>query len=146
MQVIGFGLTKIIAEKVPEFKGLSGTNTDIEFTNIEKEEIALLERQEPVKISFIYRILYENKEQKKAEKLAEVSFEGFVVLSAEKEEAKEIMKSWKKKELPISFKVPIFNVILKKCSVKALQLEEEIGIPTHFQFPQIIQKNEEKKE
>jgi hypothetical protein len=139
-------LTKITAEKMPDFKGLSGTSTDIEFTNIEKEEIALLEKQEPVKISFKYKITYENKEQKKPEKLAEVTFEGFVVLSSEKEESKEIMKSWKKKELPISFKVPIFNIILKKCAVKALQLEEDVGIPTHFTFPQILQKPSEKKD
>lgn len=146
MQVIGFVFTKIMAERLPTFKKLSGTSLNVEFIELEKEEIALLEKKEPIKITFRASVTYENKEEKKPQKEAEILFEGHLILSAEKDESKDILKAWKKKELPNSFKVPLFNIILKRCTVKALQLEEEIGLPTHLPIPQLTPAPQQQKQ
>ena len=147
MQVIGSGFTKISAERLQSYKKHTGTSTNIEFTSIEKEEVPLLEKQEAIKISYKFLIGYEDREksgdkkdekkEKRVEPDAEVVFEGNLVLSAEKDEAKEILKAWKKKDLPNSFKVPLFNVIIKRCTTQALKLEEELSLPTHLPFPQL---------
>ena len=135
MQVIGFNLSKVLAERSPDFTR-SAINTNIEFSNVEKEKVDLLKDAEAVKISFKFSVIYENKE-KKEKKNGEVSCEGVIVLSTSKEEAKDFHKSWKKKEVPKDTMIPLYNVILKKCSLKALQLEDDLNLPPHIPFPQI---------
>ena len=39
------------------------------------------------------------------------------------------------KNLPEEFRLSVFNLILKKSSLKALQLEEELNIPLHIAMP-----------
>ena len=58
-------------------------------------------------------------------------------MSASKEDSKTLTKSWKKNEIPDGTKIPLFNVILKKCTTKALQLEEELLLPSHIPMPQL---------
>lgn len=142
MRVIGFNFTKVSAERQPSFKSKSAINTDIEFKDIDKEELDLLKDKEPVKVSFLFKITYTNQENKKDKNPdAELSFEGSIILSTDKEESKEILKSWKKKEMPNSFKIPMFNLILKKCTPKALQLQDELNLPSHIPMPQLVPQN-----
>tara|TARA_Y100000034_G_scaffold73888_1_gene88831 strand:+ start:105 stop:560 length:456 start_codon:yes stop_codon:yes gene_type:complete len=143
MQVIGFNLSKISAEKKSNIKDFS-MNTNIEFTDIEKEKIEALKESEAVKINFKFSINYEenskdDKKDSKTEKpsLGEVEFEGLLVMSVNKEESKNIQKSWKKKQLPPALQLPLYNFILRKCSARALSLEEELTLPPHIPFPQL---------
>lgn len=168
MQVVAFGFNTIKAAKDPDFQ--RGTiSTHIDFTDIKKETISLL-KEEALKLFFKFSILYqlpekaekfekeekeaaekkEKKEKKKSEKEAEpssgaeISFEGEIVLSVSKEESEQIMKSWEDKKLPPQFNLFIFNLILKRCSVRALQLEDELNLPSHMPMPSL--KAEAKKE
>jgi hypothetical protein len=148
MNVIGFNFTKVFAEKSSEFKPASSTNMNIEFTGVKKEEINVFKDIEAINITFRFFVAYtdakEKKPQKEQPKEGEVILEGNILLSATKEEAKDILKSWKKKELPPSFNVPLFNLILKKCSTKALQLEEELNLPSHIPLPQLRPQSSQK--
>lgn len=141
MNVIGFNFTKVFAEKSPEFKPTSSMNMNIEFVSVKKEEIEMFKDIEAINIAFRFFVAYTNTKEKKPQKEqpkeGEVTLEGNILLSATKEEVKDILKSWKKKELPPSFNVPLFNLILKKCSTKALQLEEELNLPSHIPLPQL---------
>jgi len=58
--------------------------------------------------------------------------------------SKEVLKKWKDKEIPEDFRLVLFNIILKKSSLRALQLEEEMNLPTHFPLPSIKIEKEEK--
>lgn len=135
MKVIGFNTTRIHALKELEIPK-SSINTDILFTNIEKEKFEMLKDTEAVKASFRFAIMFRDQD-KKDSKQNEVSFEGSLLLALEKEEAKEFLKAWKKREVPKDKVLPLYNFILRKCSVRALQLEEELGLPSHIPFPQI---------
>lgn len=136
MQVIGFNLKKILVEKSTNFQR-GPINTNIEFKEIEKEKVDLLKDLEALKFSFIFLVVYSDQEKKDELKHGEVSFEGDILLSAEKDEAKEITKLWKKKQIEDKVRIPLINFILKKCSVKALSLEEDLNLPSHIPFPQI---------
>ena len=139
MRVIGFNLTRMSATKTSEFKSPYAKNTNIEFTGLEEEKIDFIKDSDSTKVSFKFSVDYthSDKERKKeGKKIGSVEFEGNIVLATSKEETKEIFKAWKKKELPMSFKVPLFNLILKKCSIKAVALEEEVGLPLHLPIPQ----------
>ena len=154
MQLICFNLNKIKADKSPSFKR-SSINTNIEFIDVEKDKLDLLKDTEALKIAFIFSIAYTDVEKDKQEKKeetkeeikneGEISFEGTVLFSANKDESKDLTKSWKKKQIPEQFRIPLINFILKRCSVKALSLEEDLNLPSHIPFPQ-IRKNQEQNQ
>ena len=135
MKVIGFNFTKISSErgKVPEKTSIS---TNIEFTEIDKEKVELLKDSEPLKVNFKCSWVYSDAEKKET-KFGEIAFEGNIILAAEKEEAKEILKSWKKKKLSPSIQIPLFNLILKKCTPKAAHFADEIALPSPIPLPKI---------
>ncbi len=144
MQLIGFNLKKIQANRSPQFNR-SAINTNIEFRDIDKEKVDLLKDNDALRISFIFSITYQDAEKleknpekkEEIENQAEVKFEGDMLFSTNKEESKDLLKSWKKKQIPENFRIPMINFILKKCSVKALSLEEDLALPSHIPFPQI---------
>ena len=151
MNVLSFNFTKISAEKKPRFKH-SAINTNIEFVNIEKDEIEMLKDSEVIKVSFNFIVDYseskekgeKDKKEEKKEPSGKIVFEGTVLLSAEKKESKELLEAWKNKELADSTRTALFNLILRKCSIKALSLEEELNLPYHLPLPNI--KKTPKKE
>ena len=149
MNIIGFNFTKISGQLFPEYKEPSfSMSTNIEFLDVQKEEIAALKDKEAIKMVFAYTVSFNPKGEakgKEASKLGIISFEGNILLSADKEESKEVLKAWKKKEIPVGFKVPIFNLIIKKCTSKALHLEDELNLPAHIPIPTLSLEKEEPK-
>lgn len=136
MQLIGFNLKKIHAERSQNFKR-GPINTNIEFVEVEKDKVDFLKDLDAIRISFIFTVTYADPEKKDEPKQGEVLFEGDLALSATKDELKDIIKSWKKKQLPDNIRFPLINYILKKCSARALSLEDELNLPTHIPFPQV---------
>ncbi len=144
MQIIGFNLTKIHGEKKPSFSR-AGVNNNIDFSNVEKDTVSLLKDTEALKISFKYSLLYGDVEKpeltKEKDRQAEIAFEGFLVLSATPEEAKEFHTSWKKKAVPKNAVAPLYNFILRKCSSKAIILQEDLSLPSpYLKIPQLRPK------
>lgn len=135
MKIIGFNYTKISAERVTKWQPIKKINTNIEFLDLTKDETNIIKDAEIIKISFKFGVGYEPKN-------ASISLEGFVFISAEHNETKEVMKQWsKKKDLNEAFRNTIVRFLWKKCNLKAFQLEEELSIPTHIQLPQISIKS-----
>lgn len=140
MKTIGFNFTKIIAEKNKDFKEGKLINNSMEFTNLEREKIDILKEFEAVKLSFRYALTYTESEAVKDHKEGEIIFEGNIILSLDKDEGKDIFKSWKKKEIPPNIKILLFNFILRKCTSRALSIEEELNLPPHINIPQLSAK------
>lgn len=142
MDIVGFNITKIHAERVPNLKQTAIT-TNVEFTSIEALETTLFQGKEALKLGFKFTLDYtaqDPKDKSKAnekDKQGEIVFEGFIPVSLTKDEAKDLQKSWKKKDIPADIRVPIFNIIIRKCSARAVSLQEEIALPFHLPFPQI---------
>jgi hypothetical protein len=139
MRVIGFTFEKILAEKRESYKIGGSINTNIEFTDIKKEEFDLIKDKETLKVFYKADVNYLNTDRKKESKDldAQVSFEGSILVSTEKDESKEILKGWKNKKVSPTVQVPLYNFILRKCSTKAIILQEELNLPSHVPFPQI---------
>jgi len=140
MKVIGFNFDKISAEKSKITKKTQ-ISTNIEFQNVEKEDIQIFKDSEVIKLDFKFLVAYKESQDKSAKPQASVEFHGVVVISVDKKESKDILEAWKKKTVPNVVKMPLLNVILKKCSIKALSLEEELGLPTHMPLPKLAPKN-----
>jgi len=152
MQIIGFNFTRISAERHPGYKGKIAISTNIEFPLIEKEKVEIIKDSETYKIDFKLSIVYSDTEQKEEkekskkdlQKMGEVIFQGNMILALQKEDPKEISKALKKSDMPLSMKEYFLNLVLKKCTTKALDLEDQIGLPLHMPLPQV--KIQEKKD
>ncbi|MBS3091479.1 hypothetical protein J4217_03475 [Candidatus Pacearchaeota archaeon] len=153
MQIVGFNLTKILAERKLDLSENKSINTNIEFPKIEKEKIELLKDAEAYRIDFKFTVSYsknqnqekEKEKDKEKDKAGEIAFQGNIILSIGKDEPKEIIKSLKKEELPLQMKEAFLNLLLKKCTAKALDLEDQLGLPFHVPFPRVKLQAEEKK-
>ena len=131
MKIIGFNYTKVSAERILKWEPLKKINTNIAFTNIEKDEVDVMKDSDVLRVSFKFEVEYETKN-------ATILMEGIVLINADKEFVKEAMKKWsKKKEVSTEVRDALIKLVWKKCNLRAFQLEEELNIPTHIQLPQI---------
>ena len=138
MRLIGFNFSKInLEKKTDNFKNLK-IKTGINILDVKEVKSKLLNDLDSlITIKFDYQINYEPN-------IAILNFQGNILFSTSTEEAKEISSSWKDKKIPEKFKLNIFNLILKKSSLKALQFEEEFNLPPHIPLPSF--KSTETKE
>ena len=132
MKIIGFNFTKTSAEKLKEpseLKEQVKINTQIDVPELTEVKTHVLKtKEELIGAKFVYGVNYEPG-------FAKVELEGRILVSVEPKIAKEVLKQWKKKKMPEDFRLLLFNVILKKSSLKALHLEEELNLPLHMPMP-----------
>ena len=129
MRIIGFNLSKISAERKEKKVEKIQLSQNINIKDVIKEKIPISE-SEALSIKFTFTIDY-------SEDFANVEFGGIVLILPEKDELKTFLKSWKDKKIPDEFRTPLFNFIMSKCNIKALNLEEELSIPHHIPMPYI---------
>ena len=139
MRVIGFNFTKISIERLkdtvrPTEELKIGTQMDVPELKELKSDI-LKTKEEILTAKFVYGINYDPD-------FAKVELEGRILIALDPKIAKDVLKQWKKKKMPEDFRIFLFNVILKKSSLKALDLEEELNLPLHMPMPSF--KKEEK--
>jgi len=143
MKFIKFNFTKISASKSENFTPDVSLNNSIDILKIEKEDIPNENNFKAIKVFFTFSVGYnkiepkEKEDSNKANQIGEVLLEGKIVFASPNEEAENLISSWNKKEIPLSVKVPLFNLILKKCASKALELEDTLNLPPHIPLPSI---------
>ncbi len=137
MKILGFNFNKVGAEKMEGGKGEIKINTSINISKIEKIKSPPIKTKEEIfGVSFEYSINYDPS-------FAKLTFAGSIIISVDSKLAKEVEKDWKDKKMPEDFKMGLFNVIFRKANIKALQLEDELGLPLHLPMPTL--KREEGK-
>lgn len=141
MRIIGFNFNKINIEKLSDKIENLKINTNINIPKIEEVKSDFFKtKEELINIKFLYSITYDPD-------IAKIELAGNIFLGIEPKIAKEILKQWKDKKMPEDFKITLFNIILRKSNIKALQLEDEMNLPLHISLPSLKkQKKEEKKE
>jgi len=136
MKVLGFNFTKINAEKFSsEFNDLK-ISTKIDVKSVVKAEQDILKSPDSIlTINFSLIIDYETD-------IAKLDFEGAIIVSVEEKLSKDILKQWSDKKISEEFRLLLFNMILRKSTAKALELEEELHIPFHIKLPSIKRKED----
>lgn len=139
MRILGFNFSKISVERLKGKQGEVSINSNIDLENIEEINENILKSQEkPIQIDFIYLVKYEPD-------LAKIDLKGTIILSLDEQQAKDVLKDWKKKKLSDEFRTLVFNIILRKATIKALELEDEMNLPTHMPMPVLGSDNAEGK-
>lgn len=137
MKLVGFNFTKINVEKFLDSVENLKINTQIDISEIKQAEAHMLKMKEDILgIGFKYTIGYDPG-------MANIVLEGKVLLAIDPTLVKEILKEWKDKKIPPEFKLVLFNVILRKTNVRALQLEEEMSLPLHVSMPSLKKQEDD---
>ncbi len=140
MKLIGFNFTKISAEKFLDKVDDLKINTQINIAEIKEVSSSLFKIKEKIiSIKFNHSLIYDPE-------FAKIELGGNLLLSVESKISKEILKQWEEKKMPENFRVGLFNLILRKSSIKALELEEEFNLPLHMNIPLIKRQEEEQEE
>lgn len=136
-QIIGFNLTKISVEREKEIKGQINIRHNLDIPEAKKEPVSIAKDKDVLSFDFKFTINYEPK-------MANILFEGNVLLLAEPKESREILKGWKKKEKKEleGIRMAIYNTVLTKCSIKSLELENDLNLPSHLPLPKIAPAKE----
>jgi hypothetical protein len=134
MRAIGFSFRKINVEKLSSnsIEGVKvSANIDIsEITSVKPSDM-LKTKDELLVVKFTYIVSYDPD-------FAKLAFSGDIVLEIEPKISKDILKSWKEnKEMTEDFRIFVFNIILRKSNLKALELEDEMNLPLHIPMPSV---------
>jgi hypothetical protein len=133
MKLISFKFKKIQIEKLSEsFKNVK-VNTKIDISNIEQIESPALNNESILKIKFNHKIDYDPE-------IAKIELGGETLLVVEEDKVKEIIDAWKNKKMSEDFRIVLFNIILRKTNIKALELEDQMGLPLHVPLPTLKKK------
>ena len=131
MRIAGFSFKKISVEKLSEQVGELKINTKIDILDIKDIKSSFIKtKDELLAVDFSYIVDYEPE-------FAKIEFMGNIVLATDFRESKDVLRLWKDKKMSDNFKVNLFNIILRKSNIKALELEDEMNLPLHIPFPSL---------
>ena len=131
MKVIGFNFTKLLAEKLEGNRNQLEINAEIDIFEIKSLKTDIFKAKEDlIEVKFKYNVEYNPK-------IAKIEFEGLIIFSLDQKLAKQVLKDWKKKKMQDDFRLILFNVILRKSTLKALELEDQLNIPLHISLPSL---------
>jgi hypothetical protein len=138
--IIGLNFTKILIEKTSNKNNQKitkiGTKTDI--LSIEEEKVEIPDKK-AFRANFSFSVSYEPD-------LAKILIDGSLLYLNNPENISEAISSWKKKNLTPEIRLELLNYIMARCNVKALLLEEDLNLPSHFPLPRFQSKQPEKSE
>jgi len=132
MNLLGFNFSKISIERLPSQSQDLKVVTNFAVPEIEEvKSDAFKIKDEILKAKFNYNINYEPD-------YAKLEFAGEIMISLEPKLFKDVMKEWKEnKTINDDVKVFLFNIILKKSNIKAMELEDEMNLPSHIPLPSV---------
>ncbi len=131
MKLVGFNYTKIHAERFEKAKKFEKISQSLNFTDITKEEIDLMKESNVLKVTFEHTVMYDPE-------FVKIDLRGAVLLQMNSETIKEAVKSWKKdKKISDEIKIPLYKIILNRCALKSLNIEEELNVPHHMSLVNI---------
>ena len=130
--IVGFGFTKLSAERKEAAKGKIDINNNVTIKNVEEADISLgKDKQNVAKFLFEFTSKYEPN-------VGIILFEGELLYMEDPKKIKELLAGWKKdKKIPSEIMANLLNTILTKCNVQALILSQEINLPPPIPMPKV---------
>jgi len=135
MPIIGFGFTKILAERKPSAPGKVSINNNLQIKDVQETEIEMGDvKQKGLTFIFEFTVKYEPG-------YGSIDLNGYVLFVEESKEIAKITESWKaNKKLPPVIVEGVINSILAKSNVQALILSQELNLPAPVELPKLSAK------
>ena len=139
--IVGFGFTKLSAQKNSSATGKIDINNNVSVKDAKEDSFSMgKDRQSIIKFIFEFTSKYEPS-------IGTILFEGEVLYLDEPKKIKEILGAWKKdKKISGEIMANLLNTILTKCNVQALILSQEINLPPPIPMPKVQMAPPEEKE
>ena len=137
--IVGFGFTKLSAEKIQSVKGKIDINNNVSIKSVEEADLSLgKEKKNVAKFKFESVSKYEPA-------MGQIMFEGEILYHEDPKKVKDIISGWKKdKTLPKELMTVLLNTILSKCNIQALILSQEVNLPSPIPLPKVQISPEQK--
>lgn len=130
--IVGFGFTKLSAQKNERAKGNIEINNNVAIKDVQEDSFSLGKDVQNV-IKFIFEFA-----SKYGPNVGDIIFEGELLYLEEPKKSKEILSSWKKdKKIPKELMENLLNTILTKCNVEALILSQQVNLPPPIPLPKV---------
>ena len=145
MTIIGFTFSEIQAKQQKPPKGSIRINNNIKIVNLEKTSLNFDEKKIALKVDFKYTVDYQPE-------IGFIKFGGEILLLEDSKLADNLVKQWdEKKSLPPDFSEAIMSHLMQKCSVEAILLSKDVGLPSpiplpKFKKPRVVKKKKEEDE
>ena len=139
--IVGFGFTKLSAERKESAKGKIDINNNVTIKNVEEDNLSFGKDKQQNVLRFIFEFT-----SKYEPNIGNILFEGELLYMEEQKKAKEILVSWKKdKKLPKEIMAGLLNTILTKSNIQALILSQEINLPPPIPLPKVQMTEQSEK-
>jgi len=134
--IVGFNFTKISVEKKKPVEGKIKINHDLKIERVEQKPLPLKDKKNCLVFDFMFSVHY-------LPGVGEISFNGNVLYLEDQKKIDNILSQWgKDKRVPPDVSVEVVNAIFAKCNVRALELAQELSLPSHLPMPQITLKED----
>ncbi len=131
--IVGFGFTKLSAEKHETAKGKIDINNNVTIKDVQEDSFSLGKDKQQNVLRFIFEFT-----SKYEPNIGNILFEGELLYLEDQKKVKEILASWKKdKKIPKELMANLLNTILTKCNVQALILSQEVNLPPPIPLPKV---------
>ena len=139
MPIVGFHLEKTLAERTKKLqKGMKATH-NITITSVQNEDIEMgkATKKPGLKFTFEYNVDYQPK-------IGQILIEGSVLYLDDEKTVKNIIDGWKKnKNINQEITAQILNTAIVRCTIKALNMAQEVNLPPHMPIPTLTPKGRE---
>ena len=140
--IVGFGFTKLSAEKHESPKGKIDINNNVSIKDVQESNFSFGKEKQQNVLKFMFEFT-----SKYEPSVGTILFEGELLYLEEPKKTKEILSSWKKtKEIPKELMAVLLNTILTKCNVQALILSQDVNLPPPIPMPTVQMKQQENKD
>lgn len=139
--IVGFGFTKLSAEKGEPSKGKIDINNNVSIKDVQEDSFSLGKDKQQDVLRFLFEFT-----SKYEPNVGSILFEGELLYMEEQKKAKEIIGNWKKdKKLPKEMMAGLLNTILTKCNVQALILSQQVNLPPPIPLPKVQMQQQAEK-
>ncbi len=129
IKLIGSKFLEINAKRNPDFSGKLGLKTNIQIISLKKVK----KTKDTLKITYTFEIDYVD--------LGIIKIKGNLFILSDSKTIEKILKNKEDKEYNTLEYIELTNLIIRKASIKAFELEEELGLPIHIKLPTLSIKN-----
>ena len=105
--------------------------TNIKISSLER----IKDPKDTLKLSYSFGVDYGE--------LGNLVIEGNLFLSGDSKPVKDLLKIYTDKKYDSNEYIGLTNLIIQKASIKAFELEEELGLPIHIKLPTLTPKKKE---
>ncbi len=139
MSIVGFNYTSISAQKTKDIDKKVGIRNNIVVKNVAEHKLPFSNPEDKaLKISFEFKSEY-------SPNFGSIDILSDIFVVKSKTEFARILNEWKKdKRLPADLVPQYFSFILRKCNLKAMNLAEDLNLPSPYPMPKVAPPAENK--